>query len=491
LFAASNILLDCRTIDFQDAPFRRVVADSRHVRAGDVFVCVPGTQVDGHDFSEKAVAAGAAAVVTQRPLSLPRPVPQLIVPDTRVALAVLSMAACNRPSRRLKVIGVTGTNGKTTTTYLVRSILTAGGAKAGLIGTITCDTGGQAQASDMTTPDPERLALLLAQMVEAGDTHAVMEVSSHALDQHRTDGIDFAAAAFTNLTKEHLDYHRTLENYFAAKSRLFRTLPAGAVAAVNADDEFGRRLASLSTASTTLTYGLDAPADVRGTIFSQDAGGTRFGLRTPSGATELHTVLVGRHNVSNCLAAAAVCCGLGVPLAQIAEGLARQQVVPGRLQPVDVGGRFTVLVDYAHTDDALEKVLNSVRPLTPGGGVLLVFGCGGDRDREKRPRMATVAERLADRIFVTNDNPRTESPERIIEQIRKGFSADGLKKVTFEPDRAKAIRAALDAAEDGDIVLIAGKGHEDYQILGRTKIHFDDREVVAEWANQQRQTVAV
>jgi UDP-N-acetylmuramoyl-L-alanyl-D-glutamate--2,6-diaminopimelate ligase len=341
----------------------------------------------------------------------------------------------------------------------------------------------------MTTPDAVQLADLLAGMVASGCSHAVMEVSSHALDQRRADGIDFAAAAFTNLTPEHMDYHKTMPAYFAAKARLFAGLAGSAVAAINLDDEHGLPMRSCCAAGRTLTYGFKAGSDVRATILAQDASGTRFALVTPVGATEVRTVLIGRHNVSNCLAAAAVCCGLGVPLDRIAAGIAAQQVVPGRLQPVDVGGRFTVLVDYAHTDDAMENVLNAVRPLNPGAGILLVFGCGGDRDREKRPRMATVAERLADRIFVTNDNPRTEPPERILEDIRGGFSAKGLAKVTFQPDREQAICTALAAATEGDLVLIAGKGHEDYQILGRTKTHFDDREVVARWAADRQAAV--
>ena len=485
LNVAKNILLDCRTSDFQNVPFSRVVSDSRRVGPGDVFVCVRGTKIDGHQFADRAVTAGAAAIVTEQPLSLPRAVPQLIVDNARRALAMLSQAVRGRPSEKMKVIGVTGTNGKTTTAYLIRSILECHGAKTGMIGTIACETGESSQASDMTTPDPVKLARLLAEMVAAGETHAVMEVSSHGLHQHRTDGIAFAAAAFTNLTPEHLDYHLTMPNYRDAKARLFESLPSGAAAIVNADDKYGSHMLEISTAGRNLRYGLDSKAEITADILAESAAGSRFTLRTPAGSVDVHTALVGRHNVSNCLAAAGVCLSVGVPLAGIAEGLAQRKVVPGRLQPIDAGGDFTAMVDYAHTDDALEKVLESVRLLSSGKRVLLVFGCGGDRDREKRPRMAAVAERRADLMFVTSDNPRTESPERIIEEVCAGFSPEGRRRVVVEHDRACAIRAALDAAAPGDVVLVAGKGHEDYQDLGSRRIHFDDREVIAEWAGRR------
>jgi len=466
-----------------------VVCDTRKVSPGKVFVAIRGYKQDGHDFAGKAVAAGASAIVCERPLDVP--VPTLVVGDGRKALARLADAFHGRPSERVRVLGVTGTKGKTTTTFLLRSIVRASGREAGLLGTIAYEAFGVSRASDNTTPEPAEIQGFLASLDRPDAGFAVMEVSSHALVQERVTGVRFAAAAFTNLSGEHLDYHKTMEAYRDAKGLLFEGLDAGATAVLNA----GQPAAALYAARTkarVLTFGI-ADDDVHGAAFDAsgrpidilardirlDPHGTRFTLRILAEERErpVALALVGRHNVENALAAVGLAVAAGIDGATIVRGLESLALVPGRLEPVDLGQPFRVLVDYAHTDDALEKVLSSVRAVS-SGRIVCLFGCGGDRDRTKRPRMGRVAERLADQVVVTSDNPRSERPEAIIAEITAGLDAP--ERAHVVPDRRAAIFKAIALARPGDIVLIAGKGHETYQILGAETVHFDDREVARE-----------
>ena len=438
--------------------------DSRAVTPGTLFLCVPGHTTDGHDHAAAAVAAGACALVVERELDLP--VPQGVVPSVRAAMGPIADAFFGHPTEQLTVLGVTGTNGKTTTAFLQHAILTAAGHATGLLGTIERRIGGTVEGAVRTTAEAVDLHRDFRRMVDAGDTACAMEVSSHALDQERVGGVRFAAAAFTNLTQDHLDYHGDMEAYFAAKARLF---DGRCPTAANADDPYGLRLPA------DLRFAIDADADVRAVDVALGADGTRFGLRTPWGDAEVRTRLVGRFNVENALAAAASAGLAGVPLDAIVAGLAELPGVPGRLEVVSSGLPFAVVVDYAHTADALENVLRAVRPLATGR-VTCVFGCGGDRDRGKRPEMARAACALADRVIITTDNPRSEDPLAIIDEVRAG--ADATAEV--EPDRRAAIALAIAGAGPGDVVLIAGKGHEQGQEAHGVVTPFDDRAVARE-----------
>jgi len=459
-----------------DAEVRRVVTDSRDVQEGDCFVAVRGTAADGHAYLSEAVAKGCAAVVCEDATAVPPDVPRALVDDTRAVVGRLAQAAAGWPCRRLAVVGVTGTNGKTTFSYLLRHVLEAAGHRTGLIGTVAYDTlDGTTQATN-TTPGPVATAGMMARLVRAGATHLVMEVSSHALDQRRTDGIEFDVAVFTNLSGDHLDYHGSMSAYLAAKRRLFDSLAPPAAAVVNRDDPRADEvLAGAHAGVRRLWYGFSSAADLYAEIDRIDATGSRFALRFAGASADVTSALVGRHNVYNALAAAGAAMALGLDLDRVAAALGEVRQVPGRLQRVAADAPFDVLVDYAHTDDALRNVLSALRPVT-AGRLILVFGCGGDRDRGKRPRMARAAENGADVIVVTSDNPRGEDPADIIDEIVGGFSPTGLAKATVEPSRRDAIAAAIGAAEAGDVVLIAGKGHEDYQIIGDRRIHFDDVE---------------
>ena len=466
-----------RLLGSGDVEVLRAMHDSRRVRPGDLFVAMSGGKADGHEFVQTALEAGAVAAVVEHPVDLPAHPPLLVVPDARVALALAAHALCGNPTERLTVCGVTGTNGKTTTTYLTRSILEAAGRPTGIIGTIGCVIGERMIPSPMTTPDADDLAAYFAEMVESGLAAAVMEVSSHALHQRRTAGIRFRVAAFTNLTPEHLDYHKTMEEYRDAKGLLFAGLEASAAAVLNADDVAARAFRA-STRATVLTYGLKKPADVTAEDIRADVHGSTFTLVTPRGRAEVRTPLLGVHNIYNCLTAAAVAEAMGIPLETIVAGLLNLKTVRGRLEAVPTTRPFAVLVDYAHKTDALQHALSTVRELVRGKGrLIVVFGCGGDRDRFKRPAMAKVAEELADRVFVTTDNPRSEKPEDIAAEIVAGFRSMG--KVTIDLDRRAAIGLALAEARAGDVVIIAGKGHETYQIVGDVTKHFDDREEAA------------
>jgi len=466
-----------RLIGPGDAEVRRAVHDSRQVRPGDLFIALEGTQTDGHRFVQPALEAGAAAAVVQREVDLPGPPPMLVVPDAREALGLCAHALAGDPTQRLTVCGITGTTGKTTTTFLARSIFEQAGRPTGVIGTIGYLIGKREIPSRLTTPDADELAGFFAEMVGAGLEAAVMEVSSHALHQRRTAGIAFDVGAFTNLSPEHLDYHQDMISYREAKGMLFEGLAEDAHAVLNADEDASRTFAE-ATRAEVLWYGLKGGADVAAEDIRSDTAGSRFTLATPRGRADVRTALLGTHNVYNVLTAAAVAEAVGVPMGAIVAGIEAVRVVRGRLEPVPTELPFSVLVDYAHKTDALEHALTTVRELVRGEGrLVVVFGCGGDRDRQKRPAMAEVAERLADRIVVTNDNPRSERPEAIADEILAGFTARD--RVTVDLDRAAAIGRALGEARAGDVVIIAGKGHETYQIIGDVTRPFDDREVAA------------
>ncbi|MGI8801688.1 MAG: UDP-N-acetylmuramoyl-L-alanyl-D-glutamate--2,6-diaminopimelate ligase [Solirubrobacteraceae bacterium] len=446
--------------------------DSRAVTPGALFFCVNGFERDGHDFAAAAVAAGAVALVVERPLALG--VSELWVPDVRAAMAPLAARFHGDPTARLRVVGVTGTNGKTTTAFLVRSLLEAAGDRCALIGTVKSVIGGRERAVARTTPEAVELQGAFAAMVAAGDRACAIEISSHALALHRADAIHFAAAIFTNLTQDHLDFHASMDDYFTAKRRLFELGPG--VSVVNVDDGYGRRLAA--ELSDAVTFAVDADADYTAHEASFTLSDARFVLRSPEGEIELRSPLPGSFNVSNVLGAVAAVHRLGVPLAVIADALPRIVPVPGRFQPVDEGQPFAVLVDYAHTPDSLENVLRAARSLSHGR-LICVFGCGGDRDRGKRPQMGRIAAERSDAVVVTSDNPRSEDPEAIVEEVLAG--AVGPAAVEPCVDRRAAIARGIALAGAGDVVVIAGKGHEQGQeFAGGRKLPFDDVEVARE-----------
>jgi len=459
--------------------------DDRRVEPGSLFFCVPGHVADGHDFAAGAVARGAAALVVERPLGLG--VPELLVPSARAAMAPAAARFNGDPTAAIDVVGITGTNGKTTTAFLVRALLEAAGRQCGLLGTVTSFVGGVEHPVARTTAEAIDLQRALRAMREGGDVACAMEVSSHALELRRCDAIRFAVAVFTNLTQDHLDFHATMEDYFLAKRRLFlpgadeqRDPPRAAV--VNLDDPYGRRLADelAGEGRPAATFALEREADYRATEVESGFGGSRFTALTPEGEIELRTPLPGRFNVANVLGALAAVRALGMPLETIARALPGAGRVPGRFEPVEEGQPFAVLVDYAHTPDSLENVLRAARALTEGS-LRCVFGCGGDRDAGKRPQMGEIAARLADDVVVTSDNPRSERPEAIVEQIVAGVPAELRERVAVEVDRRAAIGRALAAAAAGDVVVIAGKGHEQGQELeGGRKLPFDDVTVARE-----------
>jgi UDP-N-acetylmuramoyl-L-alanyl-D-glutamate--2,6-diaminopimelate ligase len=459
--------MDLRELFGSDAPSVEVSAlayDNRVVEPGTVFFCVRGMTRDGHDFAPDAIARGAAALVVDHPLGLG--VPEVRVPDVRAAMAPAAARLAGDPTARLKVVGITGTNGKTTTAFIVRSLLEAAGRRTGLLGTVSSVIAGVEAETERTTPEAIDLQRTFAQMLEGGDECCAMEVSSHALELHRADAIHWAVAVFTNLTQDHLDFHPDMDAYFAAKRRLFEAGPRAAV--VNVDDPYGRTLARDFDA---VTIAIDRDADLR-------ARDVRFGM-TGSEFTvdglELRSPLPGRFNVLNVLCAVAVARALGVDDATIARAVPQAGRIPGRFEPVDEGQPFAVLVDYAHTPDSLDNVLRAARQLADGR-VLCVFGCGGDRDRGKRPEMGRIASELADVAIVTSDNPRSEDPEAIIAEIVAGMTGP-----LFEPDRRAAIEQAVGAADEGDVVVIAGKGHEQGQeFAGGVKLPFDDVTVARE-----------
>ncbi|HID09798.1 MAG TPA: UDP-N-acetylmuramoyl-L-alanyl-D-glutamate--2,6-diaminopimelate ligase [Candidatus Latescibacteria bacterium] len=446
--------------------------DSRKVGPGDVFVALRGEHGDGHMFVGEACRRGAVAVVLEREVEAPGIV-HVVVKDTRKALALLSAHFFGEPARKLKVIGVTGTNGKTTVSFLIRSIFEEAGVSTGLIGTVEYIVGGERLPAPLTTPFPPELHGTLVRMVEAGEEVVVMEVSSHALALDRVYGMPFQVGVFTNLSRDHLDFHGTMEEYFRAKSRLFEMLEPSGWAVYNGDDPYGYRLGE-HTRAQVLSYGLSEGVDVRAEGVVCDRQGVVFMLRSPWRDFPVRLRLSGRFNVYNALAAAGVGLALGIGPEEVVRGLVALERIPGRFERVDLGQDFEVIVDYAHTPDALEHLLRSAREITQRR-LLVVFGCGGDRDRGKRPQMGEVAGRLADFVLVTSDNPRSEHPGEIIEEIVAGIP-DGTR-YAVEEDRGRAIGRAIQMAQEGDVVVIAGKGHEVYQIVEDKKIPFDDREV--------------
>ncbi|MBI4435965.1 MAG: UDP-N-acetylmuramoyl-L-alanyl-D-glutamate--2,6-diaminopimelate ligase [Candidatus Omnitrophica bacterium] len=458
-------------------PVPAVSCDSKQVREGDLFVAVKGATTDGASYIPEALSRGARIIVAEKDFPSESGIVKVVVKDSRHALALLANRFYENPSEKLRVIGITGTNGKTTASYLIESVLQKAGYGVGVIGTIAHRVGTRAIPAQNTTPGPPELQSLLSQMVKEKLTYAVMEVSSHALDQKRVETIRFDAALFMNLTQDHLDYHKTQEAYFQAKRRLFESLDEKSTAILNADSPFCERMIRV-TRGRHLTYGLHERADIYATPPQTSSSGSCLDVTTPAGPLKVTSRLIGLHNVYNTLAAIGTALSQRISLPLIQEGVQALSGVPGRLERIDAGQPFRVFVDFAHTEDALQQVLASLRPLT-ARRILLVFGCGGDRDRLKRPQMAKVASELSDLVIVTSDNPRKEDPRAILKEIETGFPPD-FHRYHLEEDRAKAIEKALYEAEEGDTVLIAGKGHEAYQIFKDRTIPFDDRQVAYE-----------
>lgn len=461
-----------------DLPIQQVTNDSRKVQPGALFVAIHGEATDGNLFAKDAAARGAIAVLsaTAAPADWNREISWIEVNEPRKALAIAAANFYGRPANALRLVGVTGTNGKTTTTSLIDSIIKASGGKTGLFGTIAYHTPMGDKPAPNTTPESVDLQSFFAEIRDAGGTYATMEASSHALALDRLWECHFAAAVFTNLTRDHIDFHKTFENYFAAKRRLFEGTGAGApeVAVVNTDDEWGKKLIGVS--KKTLTYGLANGTDLKAKKFQLSFNGLNFTAQTPNGPVQVESPLVGRINVYNILAAIGAGIGLGFSNDVIEAGVRNLHAVAGRFQRIDQGQPFLVVVDYAHTDDALENLIKTARELITKGRIITVFGCGGSRDRTKRPIMGETSGRLSDLSILTSDNPRQEDPLKIISDIVVGMQKSG-GKYMIEADREKAIKMAIEEARTGDIVLLAGKGHEDYQVFADHTIHFDDREV--------------
>lgn len=483
------LLRQARIVGDGTARIGGIQTDSRKVAPGDLFICTPGIRgmtQDRHDFAVQAVAQGAAALVVER--DVPAQVPKLFVKDANDAASRIACHVNGYPSLAMKVIGVTGTNGKTTTSWIIEHVLREQGFATGLMGTVRMKIGGQIFDVANTTPDTLELQSSFRRMVEAGAQYCVMEVSSHALDMGRVKGVRFRTAVFTNLTQDHLDYHKTMESYRAAKGLLFSRLGNGyspdpearSFAVLNADDEASAEYRRL-TAAETITYGLREEADVRAEEIRITPQGTEFTVRTFAGSAKVSMKLLGRFNVYNALGAIATTLAEGVSLERIANSLERVDVVDGRMELVREGQTFPVIVDYAHTPDGLENALATIKEFAEGR-IITVFGCGGDRDRSKRPIMGRIAGEYSDVVLCTSDNPRTEDPMAILSDIEPGIASSGIAQDRYElvPDRRTAIRKAVEMARPGDVVLIAGKGHETYQIIGKVTHPFDDREVARE-----------
>jgi UDP-N-acetylmuramoyl-L-alanyl-D-glutamate--2,6-diaminopimelate ligase len=453
-----------------NADISGVFADSRLVTKGSLFVAIPGLQRDGAKFIESARARGAKAVVAEHD-------GDVRVSDARAALALIAANFYGRPAETLSLVGVTGTSGKTTTTKMLESIFDAGGEPVGLIGTIEYRAGDERLVADRTTPDAAVLQEWFAKMREAGVRHAVMEVSSHALSLKRTHGIRFAAAAFTNLSRDHFDFHKDFDDYFAAKRTLFDQIDRSRrTAAVNLDDEYGRRLIA-DLGDTAMTFGRSSEADVHPAEgFEISVRGLKGMVVTPAGTIRVDSELLGAPNLANWLAAISAAVIVGIPARTIEAGIRSLKAVRGRFERVSAGSGPTVIVDYAHKPDAMEKLLHAVRDLAGKKRIVVMFGCGGDRDKGKRPQMGEIAGRLADFTILTSDNPRSEKPDAILDEIEKGMPGGAKDRYTRITDRREAIARAIDQAADDDVIVIAGKGHETYQVVGDQVIHFDDRE---------------
>ncbi len=481
-----------RMVVTHDVEVGKIQYDSRKIQPGDLFVAIKGGTVDGHTFIGNAVSNGAKVVVVEDDAALPDAffmhagVVKIVVADSRKALAILSSNFYDRPSHKLRLIGVTGTNGKTSTTHLIKSMLEAEGKTAGLIGTIEYTIGNSVMPATHTTPESLELNELLATMVERGCTDAVMEVSSHALALHRVYGLRFTAAAFTNLTQDHLDFHQTMEEYFKAKKMLFDSLPSTSVAVTNANDAYGRQIPADSKARI-ISYSIGGDADITATDVRLSVNGTTFSVTQKDATTSISSSLIGRFNVQNILAAYATGIGLGIAPQTLVAGIEKLKAVAGRFQQFVSPDGWTAVVDYAHTHDALENCLRAIHDILPKeqrGRIITVFGAGGNRDKTKRPKMGRVASELSDITIITSDNPRFEEPAAIADDVKAGIVQG--KIVHVELDRRKAIVMALEMAQRGDVVLLAGKGHENYQVIGDKKIHLNDREEVESFMRKKR-----
>ncbi len=449
---------------------------SQQVRQGFLFAALRGEKRDGHDFLEEALSRGANAILSEKPRPARLNVAWITAVDAREALALAAANFYDHPSSRMKIIGITGTKGKTTLAYLLESILKRAGHKTGVIGTINYRWPDKVVPAGRTTPEAPEIQGMMSEMLAQGVSHCIVEVSSHGLDLKRVWGIQFDIAVFTNLSAEHLDYHESMEDYFAAKKKLFFLNAKKRTAVVNLDDPWGKKLIT-ELPLTTVSFGLEPAAIVRGQNYRTTETGTKGEVEFPGGQVKICSALMGKHNFSNILAAFATSLALNIPVPAIKEGIAALKNIPGRLEKIENSFGFRIFVDYAHTDNALKNLLETVRGLEPGR-ILLVFGAGGDRDKSKRPRMGEVAAKLADWTYLTSDNPRSEDPLAVIAEIEKGFLLEGSKCYSIIPDRGKAIGEALAEARKGDYILVAGKGHENYQVFKDRTISFDDTEVI-------------
>ena len=465
--------------DFRDFEVKGISCNSKSVADNFIFVAIKGNRADGNSFIEEAIKKGAKAVITQSAI---RHVTRssgkaffIKVKDTRKALAKLAAEFYGNPSKKINVVGVTGTNGKTTITYLIEALLKEAGKNPAVIGTINYRFKDKILFSQNTTPGPVELQSMLWEMLGQGVDYAIIEVSSHALDQDRTAGINFHSAIFTNLTQDHLDYHKTINSYFAAKAKLFKGLTNDSFAVINNDDAFANKLKRI-TNSSVISYGIENKSDVMAEKLKFDINRTEFKLLSPDKKINLRTNLIGKHNVYNILAAVSWAIREGISHSVIKSAIEKFSLVPGRLEKIDCGQDFSIFVDYAHTEDALKNIISALRYLAKKR-IIVVFGCGGERDKTKRLKMGRVVAKLSDYAIITSDNPRSEDPIKIIEQIKKGM---GKNNYCVIPERREAIKTSLSLAESGDIVLVAGKGHENYQILKDKVVHFDDREAIRE-----------
>lgn len=482
----ASLIITSKILGNEDAAVTGIQIDSRKVQSGDLFICLTGSVQDGHQYAQEAVNKGAAALIAEKELNVG--VPILLVGDSRSAMAVIADHFYGYPSHELKVIGITGTNGKTTTTYLIEKILADYGQPTGLMGTIQMKIGGNVYPVTNTTQDAAELQKSFRQMKDTGENYCVMEVSSHALEMGRVKGCRFRTALFTNLTQDHLDYHGTMDRYREAKGLFFSRLgnhyyPSEedrSYAVLNADDPASNYFAKLTSAQV-ITYGIDNEADVRAKDIRITSAGTEFALSTFKGEASVRLKLIGKFNVYNALGAIATTLLENIPLQQIVNSLEQLANVQGRMETVDEGQDFLVLVDYAHTPDGLDNALSTISEFAEGQ-IISVFGCGGDRDRGKRPLMGEIAARYSDYVFVTSDNPRSENPERILDDIEPGLIEAGLTANEYVKisDRKEAILQAVQRAGSKDVILIAGKGHETYQIINGITRHFDDRETARE-----------